>query len=63
MDNFYHTLDLCKLVWGCKILVLTPFALSVYDVYIVMDHGVELSANTPPLIVILCFGDADGILC
>ena len=31
-------------------LVLTPFALNVYDVYIVINHGVELKEKAPPLI-------------
>ena len=31
-------------------MVLTPFALNVYDVYIVINHGVELKAKAPPLI-------------
>ena len=26
----------------CNTLVLTPFALNVYDVYIVISHGVEI---------------------
>ena len=29
---------------------LTPFALNVYDVYIVINHGVELKAKAPPSI-------------
>ena len=34
----------------CNTLVLTSFALNVYDVYIVIDHGVELKAKYPPSI-------------
>ena len=32
----------------CNTLVLTPFALNVYDVYIVINHGVELKAKKIP---------------
>ena len=32
---------------GYNALVLTPFALNVYDVYIVINHGVELKAKAP----------------
>ena len=34
----------------CNTLVLTPFALNVYDVYIVINLGVELKAKAPPSI-------------
>ena len=34
----------------CNTLVLTPFALNVYDVYIVINRGVELKAKAPPSI-------------
>ena len=34
----------------CNTPVLTPFALNVHDVYIVINHGVELKAKSPPLI-------------
>ena len=34
----------------CNTLVLTPFALNVDDVYIVIDRGVELKAKAPPSI-------------
>ena len=40
-------------------LVLTPFALNIYDVNIVINHGVELKEKAPTLIKI----DVDGILC
>ena len=29
---------------------MTPFALGIYDVYIVIDRGVELKAKAPPSI-------------
>ena len=31
----------------CNTPVLTPFALNVYDVYIVINHGVELKEKSP----------------
>ena len=34
----------------CNTPVLTPFVLGVYDVYIVIDHGVELKEKAPPSI-------------
>ena len=34
----------------CNTLVLTPFALNVYDVYIVINHGVDLKEKSPPSI-------------
>ena len=34
----------------CKTQVLTPFALNVYDVYIVINRGEELKAKAPPSI-------------
>ena len=42
-----------------------PFALSLHDVYIVINHGVELKAKSPPSIW-LCYVSvieivADGI--
>ena len=45
----------------CNTLVLTPFALKVHDVYIVIDHGEELKAKSPPLIW-LCYVSAIGIV-
>ena len=41
----------------CNTPVLTLFALNVYDVYIVINHGVELKAKASPWIIVLCFGD------
>ena len=41
----------------CNTLVLNPFALNVYDVYIVINHGVELQEKAPPWIIVLCFDD------
>ena len=38
----------------CNTSVLTPFALNVHDVYIVINHGVELKAKAPPSIC-LCY--------
>ena len=35
---------------NCNTLVLTPFALNVYDVYIVINRGVELKKKAPSLI-------------
>ena len=51
----------------CNTPVLTPFVLNVYDVYIVINHGVDLKAKAPPLNW-LCYVSvieivADGILC
>ena len=51
----------------CNTLVLTPFSLNVYDVYIVINHGVELKAKAPPSIW-LCYVSAieivaDGTSC
>ena len=51
----------------CNTSVLTPFALNVCDVYILINHGVELKAKSPPSIW-LCYVSAneivtDGILC
>ena len=34
----------------CNTSVLTAFALNVYDVYIVINHGVELKAKASPSI-------------
>ena len=34
----------------CNTPVLTLFALNVYNVYIVINHGVELREKSPPLI-------------
>ena len=36
-------------VYICNTLVLTPFALNVYDVYIVINRGVELKAKSPTM--------------
>ena len=51
----------------CNTPVLTPFSLKVHDVYIVINHGAELKAKSPPSIW-LCYVStigivADGILC
>ena len=45
----------------CNTPVLTPFALNVHGVYIVMNHGVELKAKSPPSIW-LCYVSANGIV-
>ena len=45
----------------CNTLVLTPFALNVHDVYIVINHGVELKSKSPPLIC-LCYVLANRII-
>ena len=34
----------------CNTSVLTPFGLNVYDVYIIINRGVELKKNSPPSI-------------
>ena len=34
----------------CNTPILTPFALNVYDVYIVINRGVDLEAKSPPSI-------------
>ena len=34
----------------CNTSVMTSFALNVYDVYIVINHGVELKEKRPPSI-------------
>ena len=36
--------------YSCNTLVLTPFALNVYDVYIAINRGVKLKEKGPPLI-------------
>ena len=41
--------------------VLTPFALKVHDVYIVINHGEELKEKVPPSIR-LCYVSAIGIV-
>ena len=41
--------------------VLTPFALKVHDVYIVINHGEELKAKSPPSIW-LCYVSSIGII-
>ena len=49
--NDVGVLRLQLLVWiFCNTSILTPFALNAYDVYIVINHGVELKAKAPPLI-------------
>ena len=52
---------------GCNTPVLTPFALNVYDVYIVINHGVGLKAKSPPSIWLFYVSTikivADGISC
>ena len=45
----------------CNTLVLAPFALKVHDVYIVINHGVELKEKAPPSIW-LCYVSAIGIV-
>ena len=35
---------------ACNTPILTSFALNVYDVYIVINHGVELKEKSPPSI-------------
>ena len=52
---------------ACNTPVLTPLALNVYYVYIVINHGVELKEKPPPSIW-LCYVSvieiiADGISC
>ena len=40
------------LLWyspSCNTSVLTSFALNVYDIYIVINHGVELKAKIPTM--------------
>ena len=45
---------------NCNTLVLTPFALKVHDVYIVINHGEELKAKIPTIdLVVLGFGNWD----
>ena len=45
----------------CNTPFLTPFALKVHDVYIVINHGEELKAKSPPSIW-LCYVSAIGIV-
>ena len=45
----------------CNTPVLTPFALKVHDVYIVIIHGEELKEKSPPSIY-LCYVSAIGIV-
>ena len=39
----------------CNTPVLTLFSLNVYDVYIVLNHGVELQEKSPPWIIVFTF--------
>ena len=41
----------------CNTSALTPFALNIYDVNIVWNHGKELKAKALPLIDVLCISD------
>ena len=55
------------LILFCNTPVWTLFSLNVYDVYIVINHGVELKEKAPPSIS-LCYLStikiiADGISC
>ena len=44
----------------CNTPVLTPFALKVHDVYIVINHGEELKEKIPTIdLVVLSFGNWD----
>ena len=45
----------------CNIPVLTPFALKVHDIYILINHGEELKEKAPPSIW-LCYVSAIGIV-
>ena len=45
----------------CNTPVLNSFALNVYDVYIVINHGAELKAKAPPSIC-LCYVSVIGIV-
>ena len=51
----------------CNTPVLTPFALNVYDVYIVINRGMELKEKTPPSIWLFYVSTieivANGISC
>ena len=45
-------------IWpNCNTPVLTPFALNIYDINIVWNHGKELKAKALPLIDVFCIGD------
>ena len=46
---------------NCNTTVLTPFALKVHDVYIVINHGEEIKEKSPPSIW-LCYVSAIGIV-
>ena len=51
MEEFQSSYLGHKIYYGeCNTLVLTPFALNIYDVNIVINHGVELKEKSPPLI-------------
>ena len=60
-------MDVYKWWLWCNTLVLTPFALNVYDVYIVINRGVELKEKGPPWIWLFYVSAieiiADGISC
>ena len=64
-----HFVQFCKSVEDsaiegggeCNTPVLTPFALNVHDVYIVINHGVELKAKAP-LLICLCYVSMIGII-
>ena len=42
---------------SCNTLVFTLFALNIYDVNIVWNHGNKLKSKALPLINVLCIGD------
>ena len=45
----------------CNTPILTPFALNVHDVYIVINRGMELKEKAPPSIW-LCYVSVNGIV-
>ena len=45
----------------CNTSILTPFALKVHDVYIVINHGEEIKEKSPPSIW-FCYVLAIGIV-
>ena len=46
----------------CNIPDLTPFALNVYDIYIVINHGLELQQKSPPWIILFMFQRLNSLL-
>ena len=66
MSQHFDKMSKCKCVNYflsiCNTPVLTLFALNVYDVYIVINRGVELKAKSPPSIWLFYFSVIEVVL-